>query len=185
MRLVAPRSVTPPASDSACSTVVSASLERVGAGVLHLAEHVDRLGARHEDRVAVAQRDVLREHAALQVLEVHALRLVASAFCAGQRRAVGLLAGRRADDDGLEAGGGRGRAGPRDRLDQRHVAGERVGARLPHLADDEDALAAVGLDRDADLRVLEVAVGQLLLELAPRTGAASGRRPSRGRSAER
>ena len=52
-----------------------------------------------------------------------------------------------------------------------------TGPGAAHLAHDEHALAAVLLDRHGDLRVLEVAVGQLLLQLALERRAASGRRP--------
>jgi hypothetical protein len=72
MRLIAPFSVVPPASDSAWRTVVSLCWMPIGAGVLHLAEHVDALGARDEDLVAVAQLDVLREHARLEVADAGA-----------------------------------------------------------------------------------------------------------------
>ena len=53
-------------------------LQRIAAGVLHLAEHVDRLRARHEDRVAVAQLDVLRQRAALEVADRRAEHLGAA-----------------------------------------------------------------------------------------------------------
>jgi hypothetical protein len=65
----------------------------------------------------------------------------------------------------LVARGRRRRAGFRQRLDERHVAGQRIGARRAYLADDEDALAAVLLHRDGDLRVGEVAVRQPRLQL--------------------
>ena len=46
-------------------------------------------------------------------------------------------------------------ARPRERFNQRHLAGEDVRAGVPDLSHDEDALAAVLLDGHADLRVLE------------------------------
>ena len=45
------------------------ALDDVGAGRLDLAEDVDAFGARHEDRVAIAQLDVLVAAAALEIAD--------------------------------------------------------------------------------------------------------------------
>ena len=68
MRFIAAFSVTPPASDSACNTVVF-FCDAVRAGILDVAEHIDRLRARHEDRVAIAQLDVLRQRPAFELAD--------------------------------------------------------------------------------------------------------------------
>jgi hypothetical protein len=61
------------------------------------------------------------------------------------------------------------------RREQCHVAREQVFARRPHLAHHEDPLAAVRLDRNRDLRILQVAIRQMLfdflLELTQRRAA--------------
>ena len=52
-------------------------LHGVRARVLHLAEDIDALGARHEDGVAVAKGHIVREDAVLQLLQIHAHDVVA------------------------------------------------------------------------------------------------------------
>ena len=70
------------------------------------------------------------------------------------------------DDDRLAARGRQRRTGAGERLDEIHVAGQRIRPGDPHFADDEYLLALVGLDGDGDLRVVEEAVVlQLLLHL--------------------
>ncbi len=64
---------------------------------------------------------------------------------------------------------------------ERHVAGQRKRAGLAHLAHDEDALAPVLLDAHGDLRVLQEAVGELLLQIALELPQGAAGRPSRGR----
>ena len=59
-----------------------------------------------------------------------------------------------------------GRSGACERLDERHVALRGYGPGVANLAHHEDALAAVLLDRDAHLRVLEEAVGECFLAVA-------------------
>ena len=71
-------------------------LQAVGARVLHLAEHVDARRPRHEDRVAVHQPRVLREHAVLELAQVHAHdaalgALLVEAFAPRIRSAAGIV----------------------------------------------------------------------------------------------
>ena len=175
IRDVDPRSVTPPASDSACSTVVPLS-DRVGARRLHLAEHVDAFSARGT-KIVSPSLSVMFFDAVLEILQVDSEDL-GDAFFVGQRRPGGRLSGRRSHDHRLAAR-------PSDVVDPaRASASMRVmlpvsgyAARLLHLADDEDPLAAVLLDADRDLRVLEVAVGRGSSSARLRSPAASGRRP--------
>ncbi len=78
------------------------------------------------------------------------------------------------DDEGFVGGCSRRGAGARQRLDERHAPGEGVCTRAADLSYDEDPLTAVVFDRDRDLGLLEVAVGQeageLGLELADGLG---------------
>ena len=76
-----------------------------------------------------------------------------------------LLANGSAHDHRFVAGVGRQRTRMCQRLDQRHVARERKRPGIAHLADDEDALAAILLDADAELRVLDIAVSEESPEL--------------------
>ena len=56
-------------------------------------------------------------------------------------------------------------AGARERGQQRHVAGKLIFGGRSDFAQHENALTAVGLDPDRHLRISQVAVGELLLEL--------------------
>ena len=58
-----------------------------------------------------------------------------------------LRATRRADDDGFAAGRRRDRTRARQRREQRHFAGQLILAGRTHLAQDQDPLAAIVLDR--------------------------------------
>ena len=88
----------------------------------------------------------------------------ASLPAVGSDRPVRALRG--TDDGDLARGRGQRGPCPCERLDQGHVAGERHRSRIAHLAHDEHAPAAVLLDRHGDLRIREVAVSQLLFQLA-------------------
>src|SRR4029434_1267873 len=75
-----------------------------------------------------------------------------------QGRSVGALP--RTDDRQLARGGRQRGSGPRERFDERHVAGQRNGTRVAHFTDDVEPLAAVLFHRDGHLRVDEIAVGK-------------------------
>ena len=88
-----------------------------------------------------------------------------------RRRRLGVLP-RRGTMIDFAAGDRSRRAGAGERGQQRHVAGQLVFARRAHFAHDQDALAAVVLDRDRHLRVLQIPVRQLRLQLLLRARAA-------------
>ena len=87
------------------------------------------------------------------------LSLAFCARCDGRRVRRRRAAGR-PDDDRLRAGALGGRTGARQRFDDAHRPGELQAARLSHFADDENLLAAILIHGDADLRILQVALGQ-------------------------
>src|SRR2546428_784695 len=128
--------------------------------------------------VALAQVDVLvSRRAALELLQIDP-HDVAGTGCVGRDGLVRALA--TAHDNNLIAALVRGRTSFGERLDQRHVTGQRIGARVAHLAGDEHTLAPVLLDSHRNLRVFEVALGELRLQLAFETtdGEAAGLNPA-------
>src|SRR5581483_2672482 len=135
-----------------------ALLERIRSGVFYLAEHVNRFGAWNEDRVVVAEQNVLRQLAVLQLFEFDMDDLLA--LVGGAR-----FIRRAADDYRLTGRRRRRRSRTRQRFDDVHVAGQDIRARRTNFAKDVDFLTLVRVDGDGDLRVLEEPlVHELLLE---------------------
>ena len=66
----------------------------------------------------------------------------------------------RTDDHRLRTGALGRRTGARQRFDDAHRAGELQAARLSHFTHDENLLASILIHGDADLRILQVPLGQ-------------------------
>ena len=159
-------------------------LDAVRAGILDMPEHVDRLRAWHEDRVAIAQLDVLRQRAAFELADACPEDLGARFLVERARARAAVRPG--SNNRHFTGGGRERRTGARQRLDERHPARERDRSGLADLAHDEHALTAVLLDRDRHLWIAEIAVGEppMQFELEPAQRLTSRLDPADERKAE-
>ena len=180
MRRSEPRSVSPPATEIAWRTVMPGCSTKLP-GVLDKAHHVELLGGRHENRVAVLQNDVGLQLTLAELLAVDAQDFRAARIARRHRRAghdpdQAFLVARH--DDVLRRVR-RKRTGLRDHLEQRRLPFDRVLRRVAHFADHVDGAAAIARDRHRDLRVLDPVRVETLAERVLDLRDRLARRPAR------
>src|SRR5512138_3920904 len=138
---------------------------RIFTGHADLTRHEHRLGARNKDRVARPEHDVLRQRAALQLLQVDADRVTTGGAFSGNWRGGSGHTARGTDNHRLWSRMFRDRSCAGEGLYQGHRSGERQRAGLLDFTHDENLLTAILVHRDGDLRVLQKSPGEPLADL--------------------